>query len=434
MNKDTLWWLIRRIPLLLILVAGAYVEIAGWQGTLGTDSILRWLVGIILLLVTAQFIDAYEDRFVHFKGVQELVRRGWEGRVEPLLDSESIFKAAEEIVSRARGRIWATYFLHSRASGIAPPSYWKTLQKRLENPEFEYKRVMSAGTEDQFQVLLQNIQEYYRNNPNVLLRYSEGRAMQFDLLLSESELLVAFISKEGARGDDTGIRIRDRELVSRVAEWYTTFLWQDAVIVKDHMGLKVEVVGKIAERLKAHPAGVELSAELFLKDRTVDLPFEQYVGPAQEIWLFGATLANIVSGHAGFLKDRVRKGSGLKVLLMDPKSPHISMAALILEETEQSLIDDLNVAKTRFLRIRAESSEPTAIEIRTTSLFPLFSIVGTDVDQPQGRIRVELYPYRNRLHSRPHFELEAARDKQWYDYYRQQFEKLWNDSTPLSAE
>lgn len=57
-----------------------------------------------------------------------------------------------------------------------------------------------------------------------------------------------------------------------------------------------------------------------------------------------------------------------------------------------------------------------------------------DPTEQNGRIVVEYIGYRSRLDDRPHIELDPTKDRQWFDYYLNQFEQLWKAATAYTFE
>ena len=48
----------------------------------------------------------------------------------------------------------------------------------------------------------------------------------------------------------------------------------------------------------------------------------------------------------------------------------------------------------------------------------------------QGIVRVEMYPHKFGFKTPPAFMLTLENDKEWYDYFVEQYEQMWNTSKP----
>jgi hypothetical protein len=56
-----------------------------------------------------------------------------------------------------------------------------------------------------------------------------------------------------------------------------------------------------------------------------------------------------------------------------------------------------------------------------------YTIFGFDVSNPnKGKIFVWINPFQEPSEKRPGFALEKRTDAKWYDFFNNQFQKLWN--------
>ena len=69
-----------------------------------------------------------------------------------------------------------------------------------------------------------------------------------------------------------------------------------------------------------------------------------------------------------------------------------------------------------------------------TKAAPGYSMVILDPDNQHGHTLIEFIGYRSPRDKRPHIELDAAKDRQWFDYYITQFNEIWNTATPYAFE
>lgn len=67
------------------------------------------------------------------------------------------------------------------------------------------------------------------------------------------------------------------------------------------------------------------------------------------------------------------------------------------------------------------------IELKFLNEEPRFNIIAIDVDETWGIIFVEFYPQRWVPGSRPRVELIRQRDGYWYEYFKDQFDKVWSE-------
>jgi len=73
-------------------------------------------------------------------------------------------------------------------------------------------------------------------------------------------------------------------------------------------------------------------------------------------------------------------------------------------------------------------------ELRLLSIVPPFSLLIIDVGKPDGKVQVSPYSYRIDSSDRPHFVLRNSTDKHWYDFFVEQFDKLWIDAKAVKQQ
>jgi hypothetical protein len=64
------------------------------------------------------------------------------------------------------------------------------------------------------------------------------------------------------------------------------------------------------------------------------------------------------------------------------------------------------------------------------SYAPSFGITSLDAKAKQGIVRVEIYPHKFGYKTPPSFMLTLDNDKEWYNYFVEQYEQMWKTSRP----
>jgi hypothetical protein len=67
-------------------------------------------------------------------------------------------------------------------------------------------------------------------------------------------------------------------------------------------------------------------------------------------------------------------------------------------------------------------------EIRLANMFPHFSMAAFDIYKDSGFLVLENHAYKTELMQRPNIILTHMSDKQWFEFYRHQFEIMWQES------
>ncbi len=159
-----------------------------------------------------------------------------------------------------------------------------------------------------------------------------------------------------------------------------------------------------------------------------DLPqFERVIEHAEED-IFIAGRACGIAHHLGLWEGKIKEGGNLRFIIVDPESlkthdlNHVKEARAFHNEIQSTL--------EHFKNLSSISNEQ--MEVRLINYIPELILLMIDGKQPNGKIRVELVPYKCGISSRMSFELTAD-DKylRWcYDIFRNACEQMWADATP----
>jgi hypothetical protein len=177
---------------------------------------------------------------------------------------------------------------------------------------------------------------------------------------------------------------------------------------------------QLDERVKElTQAGIRLESR-----RESKVGFEERLEHAQYVDILGFSLVAVANSYGGFLHTRAVAGCKFRVLLSDPTTSAVSSVAGDQREIIRKQDIERSVAKLE------PSLETGNVKLGYIPIAPPFSLLIVDPAQPCGEVQVELFVYRRPSGERPHFILNQARDKRWYDFFVEQFEQLWNDARP----
>jgi len=127
------------------------------------------------------------------------------------------------------------------------------------------------------------------------------------------------------------------------------------------------------------------------------------------------------------LGQRLTAGAHIRIIISDPKDS-------ILEEFT---LRSQGVTGIDFWRARLQSTETLIdalaqtpgnrgkLEVGYLPYMPSFGFVMINPDQPYGYCFVELYHHKT-TEPNPTFILRASDDPHWYQFFRKQYELLWN--------
>jgi Domain of unknown function (DUF5919) len=154
-------------------------------------------------------------------------------------------------------------------------------------------------------------------------------------------------------------------------------------------------------------------------------------GSASSLLLIGMTMTRTVQGGSlTVLRQMLRSGGKIRILLMDPADealiraasehgPH-GITADRLKRRIEATLDELAVL---------QDATGGDVEIRVASFIPQMGINAIDVGTPNGLIVLQHYEHRPVGESTPVFTLRPA-DGFWYEHFAAEAERLWQDGTP----
>lgn len=126
------------------------------------------------------------------------------------------------------------------------------------------------------------------------------------------------------------------------------------------------------------------------------------------------------------LSEFANNGGEIRLLLIDPKDIALEVASqrFYKHQNPIELKDEVELSLKNLRNMQATG--PKLVSIRLFRAVPAYSIWLIDANTSQAEMWVGLYTFRDRaelwLHLLPH------RDKQLFDFFSKQFEKMWDSS------
>ena len=195
----------------------------------------------------------------------------------------------------------------------------------------------------------------------------------------------------------------------------------------------------------------------FLESRFTDRPsaisffqkapsLDPYIQKANQVDLCGVTLTSTVNKQFGNLRERLQSGAKIRILVIDPDSVALKMSAERSTSTDDTdyyrvrldatirEIEYLFKSWAEFKGLQGGSSKTGDLSVRLLSYAPSFGIVSLDAKQENGIVFVEIYPHKFGHKSPPTFDLTPQRDGNWYKYFTEQFDEMWNVARPFQPK
>jgi hypothetical protein len=209
-------------------------------------------------------------------------------------------------------------------------------------------------------------------------------------------------------------------------------------IIRDRKNRKVlETQLAVLQRsLPEHP-----SALSFFR-KTPDPDLAPFLQQANQIDLCGVTLTNTLNRQFAILRERLDAGGTIRLLVIDPASSAIEMSAqrsaspkdteYYRRRSESALSDITYLIKYNNDRkqFKGRNLKSGSISVRLLSYAPSYGICSFDKKKNHGCVIVELYPHKFGFKVPPTFELNLENDGEWYTYFVDQFEQMWDAASP----
>lgn len=204
----------------------------------------------------------------------------------------------------------------------------------------------------------------------------------------------------------------------------------DRIFLREEYSL-FDKVSQLIDRLKNGPK----ASEYFKEEISLSKLMEQ----AKKIDLCGVTLTSTINNHLFTLRDQLKNGTHIRVLIIDSESLAPKIATKRSANTEDftyymkrvdTTLGDLIYLYEELERCRINKSYPSnlgTLSVRLISYPPSFSILSFDSDRPNGTVISEIYPHHQGFDKPPLLCMSANNDKHWHHFYTQQFEEIWGN-------
>jgi hypothetical protein len=147
---------------------------------------------------------------------------------------------------------------------------------------------------------------------------------------------------------------------------------------------------------------------------------------AKELWLVGLTLAKTIENYYAKLREKLKQGDHIRVLIVAPDG---DCNELIAQRKFSPTTPHQIQAKQRAtleLLCHLKKDYTQNIEIRTMKFPTFIGVVAADLEVIEGVIYVEHYSYNTSPEDLPKLVFRQS-DTRWFGYYRQQIMNMWND-------
>ncbi len=177
-----------------------------------------------------------------------------------------------------------------------------------------------------------------------------------------------------------------------------------------------------------------MSVDNILLTRKTLPPLEKRLQTSKEVFITGGSLIRLSNEYLGLFENLAKEGCVIKLLLLNPNAPSAKLTAdnIVYEiddfETYQNYIKSSLKSFTKLSK-----KYPNSIEIKISDFLPSYSFFGVDLSKDYGSIMVEIYTFNEPTRERPHFNLSKMNDPVWFNYFLNQFDKIWEISDSVNS-
>lgn len=169
-------------------------------------------------------------------------------------------------------------------------------------------------------------------------------------------------------------------------------------------------------------------SERFFHNNFNPSAFRESVMVAKEAFFWGVSLSVTVPALDYAIEQGIKQGLTARFLMIQPESTAVEMTAFRnwYRRDTQEVNSMAREVLSRLSKIEALSSSwPGSIEVRTVNYLPPYIVLATDPHLPSGSMSVYLTSFRTPNENRPGFSLSPRNDPQWFAFFKNQFEEVW---------
>lgn len=151
----------------------------------------------------------------------------------------------------------------------------------------------------------------------------------------------------------------------------------------------------------------------------------------------GVALSTTVDSYLSDLRDFIRKGGKLRILIMENTDENLKTASNRSEEDDKLYYKkkiESTLHNIRYLNAQTTSDNGGKLEVGFLAYPPS---IGIQIFEKGGNDRtctIEMYSHHIGWGEPPNFTLERKNDEKWYDYFVKQYEAMWEKSKRLNLE
>jgi len=204
-------------------------------------------------------------------------------------------------------------------------------------------------------------------------------------------------------------------------------------LIRDRMNRETlsKQIGELKKSLPDRPSALSFFRPI--KD------FDARLKTAMQIDLCGVSLTSTISSQFATLRSKIESGAHIRILIIDPTSHAIEMTAersmnpkdtIYYRRRLESTLSQVTYLYKFADDLKQNSENLGSLCVRMLSYAPSFGLIILDPNHKDGLAQIEIFPHKFGFKARPTFVLTSDNDEEWYTYFIDQFEQMWNAANP----
>ena len=169
-------------------------------------------------------------------------------------------------------------------------------------------------------------------------------------------------------------------------------------------------------------------AEKFLTDDYDRAELLKQFKDSTSTYLWGLNFTRTIPLLLDSIENSLMKGHNVKILMIKPNSCASKMAELRSINQDESTISNVVVTNLNHLSKLQEKDYTGKLEVKLIDYLPSTTIVVFNTNTTLGLMYLRLQTFRVQNERRPTFKLLKQSNKEWFKFYIQQFENVWENA------
>jgi hypothetical protein len=165
-----------------------------------------------------------------------------------------------------------------------------------------------------------------------------------------------------------------------------------------------------------------------LRRRSGIPPLESMFVDARVISISAVSGLGIINHHRGLLEEQIRRGSQIRVMLLDVSyRDALDSWDRLSNPPMNTPEEDIRAGVRQFLGLADLREYPGGCQVRLLNTTLPFSLVISE-KKDRGEMQVEMHTYRRAPEDRPNILLSSRTDPHWFQFFGQQFNRAWESA------